>query len=443
MQRQPQTSENWAVGGYYTACPVPTHKTDDLISVWAGKDGGLGLKCWGNCTYSDINKALANVIKTSVPPVTEPQATAKARSKELEEALAIAETRVRTLQAEKSDLADQLAATEEGAEHENQKRIASETRVRELEREKSYLEKTLTSTEEERKRESAARIAAQNEVRRIQAEKTRAESDLADAEAPKAELENRLSTVEEELERERTDRIAAEDRLSAAEEEREREHTARANLEKQLAAAEDQARQEAQKYAALEKRFQETAKNNRERVGLAPNTPQSGGAPLDRVRRLFYKAANSSPEQRLIAAEGQARLEAQKRADVEKQLAAASNVRQGVREPNTLQMNGPLSNAWRLFSKKEPTYAFIDAMSVLEFNLRFNLEKEMMLDDDGLRYMLMSANDRKLISREEWGRLNTMRQRRNDVLHRRHQLEIPEARDALDYLKPAIDDLAV
>ena len=242
MQRQPQTSENWAVGGYYTACPVPTHKTDDLISVWAGKDGGLGLKCWGNCTYSDINKALANVIKTSVPPVTEPQATAKARSKELEEALAIAETRVRTLQAEKSDLADQLAATEEGAEHENQKRIASETRVRELEREKSYLEKTLTSTEEERKRESAARIAAQNEVRRIQAEKTRAESDLADAEAPKAELENRLSTVEEELERERTDRIAAEDRLSAAEEEREREHTARANLEKQLAAAEDQAR---------------------------------------------------------------------------------------------------------------------------------------------------------------------------------------------------------
>ena len=484
MQRQPQTSENWAVGGYYTACPVPTHKTDDLISVWAGKDGGLGLKCWGNCTYSDINKALANVIKTSVPPVTEPQATAKARSKELEEALAIAETRVRTLQAEKSDLADQLAATEEGAEHENQKRIASETRVRELEREKSYLEKTLTSTEEERKRESAARIAAQNEVRRIQAEKTRAESDLADAEAPKAELENRLSTVEEELERERTDRIAAEDRLSAAEEEREREHTARANLEKQLAAAEDQARQEAQKYAALEKRFQETAKNNRERVGLAPNTPQSGGAPLDRVRRLFYKAANSSPEQRLIAAEGQARLEAQKRADVEKQLAAAndereqeraarvaaearvpklqteqsslaqlprvekqlaaaSNVRQGVREPNTLQMNVPLSNAWRLFSKKEPTYAFIDAMSVLEFNLRFNLEKEMMLDDDGLRYMLMSANDRKLISREEWGRLNTMRQRRNDVLHRRHQLEIPEARDALDYLKPAIDDLAV
>ncbi len=526
MQRQPQTSENWAVGGYYTACPVPTHKTDDLISVWAGKDGGLGLKCWGNCTYSDINKALANVIKTSVPPVTEPQATAKARSKELEEALAIAETRVRTLQAEKSDLADQLAATEEGAEHENQKRIASETRVRELEREKSYLEKTLTSTEEERKRESAARIAAQNEVRRIQAEKTRAESDLADAEAPKAELENRLSTVEEELERERTDRIAAEDRLSAAEEEREREHTARTNLEKQLAAAEDQARQEAQKYAALEKRFQETAKNNRERVGLAPNTPQSGGAPLDRVRRLFYKAANSSPEQRLIAAEGQARLEAQKRADVEKQLtaandahererevlqnraqeleaelssrqnnlttteeererehtarvdaqnrvrklerekshlekdltairdfrkqetaaciaaekhaqklqaenssleknlasaeserdqeraarvalekqlAAASNVRQGVREPNTLQMNGPLSNAWRLFSKKEPTYAFIDAMSVLEFNLRFNLEKEMMLDDDGLRYMLMSANDRKLISREEWG----------------------------------------
>ena len=93
VMRQPQTSENWAVGGYYTTCPVPKHKTDDLISVWAGKDGGLGLKCWGNCTYNEIHKEIADAIKTGAPSVTEPPAAADARIKELEESLAAANDR--------------------------------------------------------------------------------------------------------------------------------------------------------------------------------------------------------------------------------------------------------------------------------------------------------------------------------------------------------------
>ena len=346
VKRQPHTSRNWVVGGYYTDCPVSTHKTDDLISIWSGDDGSIALKCWGGCRYGDIHEALTAAIKTGVPPDTDPAAVPEARIKELQAALAVAETRVRTLQAEKSDLADQLAATEEGAEQENQKRIASDTRVRELEREQSHLEKTLTSTEEERKRESAARIAAQNEVRRIQAEKTRSESDLADAEAPKAELENLLAAVEEELERERTDRVAAEDRVRKLQVEN-------FGLVDQLAATE-----------------------------------------AERVR-------------------GE---------------------------------NGPLADAWRLFSKKEPTYAFIDAMVVLENDLRQALKHRHgqgygQNDEDTLNNMLYAASDEGWIREEQRRGLKHMNWKGNRVMHERDRVGDQDARVNLKYVEQVIDQL--
>ncbi|MDE2993690.1 MAG: hypothetical protein OXU67_07380, partial [Chloroflexota bacterium] len=95
QQRQPATSQqritlNWADveawvksnlrtntnrrGGYYTECPVPTHKTDDFISVWDGDDH-IGLKCFGDCTYRDMLEAIAKAIKTSAPPDTKPPET--------------------------------------------------------------------------------------------------------------------------------------------------------------------------------------------------------------------------------------------------------------------------------------------------------------------------------------------------------------------------------
>ena len=338
VKHQPHTSRNWVVGGYYTDCPVSTHKTG--ISIWSGDDGGIGLKCWGGCRYGDIRKALTNVIKTGGTPVTEPQAATETRIKELQAALAVAETHVRTLQAEKSDWADQLAATEEEAEQENQKRIASETRVQELEREQSHLEKTLTSTEEERKRESAARIAAQNEIRRIQAEKTRSESDLADAEAPKAELENRLAAVEEERKRESAARIAAQNEVRKLKAEN-------SGLVDQLA----------------------VTKPERERGG-----------------------------------------------------------------------NGRLSSAWRLFSKEEPTYAFVDAMCILENDLH-QLVGHGQWPRPQLERMLTAACELHLIDEKKQNRLQDMRRKRNRVLHENQRLREPQTREDLAYLEQVIGQL--
>ena len=452
VKRQPHTSENWAVGGYYTDCPVSTHKTDDLISAWAGDDGGIGLKCWGGCGYSDIHKALTAAIKTSAPPVTDPQAAAETRIKELQAALAVAEIRVRKLQAEKSDWVDQLAA---------------ETRVRELEKEQSHLEKTLTSTKEELKRESAACIAAETDVQVLQVENTGLENRLAVAskarhdatqnhqelQAKNSSLVQRLTAAKGQVRQEAQQRADVEKQLAAANDELEQQRAAgvvaevrvpklqteQSSLAKSLTAAEDLARQEAQQRADMEKQLAATkAEIERESAAREELTAEKA----DLTKQLTATKAEIGPTRAArIAAENYARTLQTEISSLKDKLAAASNVRQGVRAPSTLQMNGPLAGAWGLFSKDEPTYAFIDAMSVLELNLRRVLEREIVLDDDGLQYMLMTARDIDLISQERWGELDKMRQRRNRVMHDREELEMPKARDALDYLKPAIDQL--
>lgn len=59
-------------GGYYTACPVPKHRLkNQLISVWDAGDSHTYLHCWGGCTHQDIYEAIAE--KISAPPVTEPR----------------------------------------------------------------------------------------------------------------------------------------------------------------------------------------------------------------------------------------------------------------------------------------------------------------------------------------------------------------------------------
>ncbi len=375
VKRQEHTSENWAVGGYYTDCPVSTHKTDDLISIWEGKDGGLGLKCWGSCTYNDIHEALADAIKTGTPSVTEPQAAADARIKELEAALVA--TKDQHAQ-EQANFEEHLADIKARHARELESRssavrgatIQARRKGREEERARNEghikkLEQELIDTKAERERERAARIAAETNAQEPQAGNSSLAKNLA---ALKAELE-RESAAREEL---------------AAE---------KADLTKQLTAT---------------------------KAELAPT-----------------RAAR-------IAAENYARTLQTENSSLKDRLAAASNVRQDVRAPNTLQVNGPLAGAWGLFRKDEPTYAFIDAMSVLELNLRRALERKTVLADDGLQHMLMAACEQHiaLISEEQRRRLDEMRRNRNRVLHHRHQLEISEARDALDYLKSTIGHLA-
>ena len=72
--RNPRTKPDPRRDGYYTACPVRTHRLkNQLISVWDGGDGHTHLHCWGGCTHQDVYEAIAEKIKPGAPPVTEPQ----------------------------------------------------------------------------------------------------------------------------------------------------------------------------------------------------------------------------------------------------------------------------------------------------------------------------------------------------------------------------------
>ena len=409
VKRQPQTSENWVVGGYYTACPVPTHKTDDLISIWAGKDGGLGLKCWGSCGYGDIHKALANVIKST------PKPNLKARVEELT--------------AEEADLEKRLDAVESARDWERAARNAAETDVQELQVENTGLEKRLAVASKARHEVTQNHQELQAKNSSLAQRLTAAKGQVRQEAQKRADVEKQLAAANDERERERAAGVAAETRVPKLQ-------TEQSSLAKSLTAAEGQARQETQERAAriaAETRAQklEDEKSSLEKQRDAAETER------DQARAARKKAEAERDQERTaridIATQSRVR-ELQERA-----LHQKNNLLNGQRSGS-----GPLADARRLLDGKETiytTYAFIDAVSVLELDLRRALEQKIVLDDDGLQCMLMNASNIKLISEEQRSRLDGMRRRRNQVLHHRRQLKMPEARDALDFLGQVIGQL--
>ncbi len=411
VKRQPHTSENWAVGGYYTDCPVSTHKTDDLISVWAGKDGGLGLKCWGSCTYNDIHKALADDIKTGASSVTEPPAAADARIKELEESLAAANDRasqsdreraalensngemqdeLETLRGDKDDLANKLdmkvdevdAIQEEKSSLENSLSVAKDRRdqlkkerdsakrklsrrekkisdlqndVEKLQEEKSSLETNLAAASKATQDDAnndPERASLENRIRNLQAEKSSLENRLS---AAKAESDDLLEAAEEERDRERSTRIAAETRARDIEREKSRLQTTLTTT--------------------IAKRDQERAA----RIAATKTEPEWGG-------------------------------------------------------------NGRLSSAWRLLSKDDPTYAFIDAVCILENDLH-QLVGHGQWPRPKLERMLTAACELHFIDEKKQGKLQEMRRKRNRILHQNQRLREPQAHNDLAYLEQVIGQL--
>ena len=238
VKHQPQTSENWAVGGYYTTCPVPTHKTDDLISVWSGKDGGLGLKCWGNCTYSAIHKALADAIKTGAPSVTEPPAAADARIKKLEESLAAANDRAGSSQSDRErtalensneELRDKLE-TLSGENSDLANKLDTKAQeVESLHEDKSSLENSLSAITDRRDQLKRDRDSANRKV-------SRREKKISNLQEEKASLETQLaaaSKATQETANNDPERAALKGRVRKLE--REKSH-----LEEDLDAAKDE-----------------------------------------------------------------------------------------------------------------------------------------------------------------------------------------------------------
>ncbi len=415
VKRQPQTSENWVVGGYYTTCPVPTHKTDDLISVWSGKDGGLGLKCWGSCTYPAIHEALADAIKTGTPSVTEPPATVEARIRELTEALDATkadrdqERAAREeLTAEKADLTKQLTATKADAQRHRDRRV-------ELGGVNSGLEYQLTTTKAQRDRERAARIAAEDRLRQLEAEQ-----------------------------------VSPGQRPIAAKAEQEQERTARV-------AAEGQARQEAQRRADMEKQLA-TTKAALDRERAVRNAAESRAQELQGEKSRLVNSLSAVTDRRdqfkreRDSAKGKLSRREKKISDLQDENSRLKKTRSAARfrgfdelaaaiastktEPDQ-DGNGRLSNAWRLFNKDEPTYAFVEGVRVLENDLR-HLLRPKNREESELSIMLMNACQLELISQEQRDRLHSMRRDRNSILHESHQLTEPQTRSDLAYLKRVI-----
>ncbi len=79
-------------GRYVTRCPVRKHQSQSNdLSVWKRDDGSIGLTCRGNCTYRAMLEAIAEKIKPSTAPDTEPpfvQARTAPQLEVLEQALA-------------------------------------------------------------------------------------------------------------------------------------------------------------------------------------------------------------------------------------------------------------------------------------------------------------------------------------------------------------------
>ena len=412
VKRQEHTSENWAVGGYYTDCPVSTHKTDDLISVWAGKDGGLGLKCWGNCTYNDIHKEIADAIKTGTPSVTEPPAAADARIKELEASLAAANDRasqsdreraalenyngemqdeLETLRGDKDDLANKLdtkveegdALQKENSSLEN-RLSASQDRRYQLKRERDSAKRKLSRREkkisdlqndvgelQEEKSSLETRLAAASKATQDDAnndpERASLENRIRNLQAEKSSLENRLSAAKAE----------SDDLLAAAEEERDREHSARIAAETRTRDIErEKSRLQTTLTTTIAKRDQERAA----RIAATKTEPERGG-------------------------------------------------------------DGRLSSAWHLLSKDEPTYAFIDAVCILENDLH-QLVGHSQWPRPKLERMLTAACELHFIDEQKQEKLQEMRRKRNRILHENQRLRGPQAHNDLAYLERVIGQLA-
>ena len=411
VMRQEHTSENWAVGGYYTTCPVPKHKTDDLISVWSGKDGGLGLKCWGNCTYNEIHKEIADAIKTGARSVTEPPAAADARIKELKESLAAANDRASQSDRERTALENSNGEMRDELEtlRSDKDVLANEldTKVDEgdtLRKEKSRLESRLSASQDrrdqlKRERDSAKRKLSrrekkisdlQNDVEKLQEEKSSLETNLATASKAtqddannnpeRASLENHIRNLQAEISSLENRLIAAkaesDDLLEAAEEERDREHSARIAAETR---ARDIEREKSRLHTTLTTTIAERDQERAARIAATKTEPERGG-------------------------------------------------------------NGRLSSAWRLLSKDEPTYAFIDAVCILENDLH-QLVGHGQWPRPKLERMLTAACELHFIDETKQEKLQEMRRKRNRILHQNQRLRGPQVHNDLDYLERVIGQL--
>ncbi len=382
VMRQLQTSENWAVGGYYTTCPVPTHKTDDLISVWSGNDGGLGLKCWGNCTYNDIHKALADAIKTGAPSVTEPPAAADARIKELED-------HIRELREALDDTNDKDNSQEE------LKTLRGEldTKVKEVE----AIQKELTAVKNRRDRFKRERDSASRKLSRREKKISNLQNDVQKLQEEKLSLEKHpaaASKAPQEAANNDLERAALEDRVRNL-------RTANSNLENRLTAA-----------RAESDDLLEAAEEERDR---------------ERMDRIAAETERDRERDTRIAAETER--------DRERTVRTAAENR--ARE---FRGNGRLSSAWSLLSKDEPTYAFIDAVCILENDLH-QLVGHGQWPRPQLERMLTAACELHFIDETKQEKLQEMRRKRNRILHQNQRLGGPQAHNDLAYLERVIGQL--
>ena len=104
----------------------------------------------------------------------------------------------------------------------------------------------------------------------------------------------------------------------------------------------------------------------------------------------------------------------------------------------------PLAVAWQLFHKQEPTYAFADAIRVLEITLRQTLGHPLTLSNGQLptlHDLIEMAVGKGHIRREQRQRLNFLRVQRNHVMHGTLQLKQPRVRAELEFLEQVIAQL--
>ena len=379
--------------GYNIDCPVPTHQPrSQRLSVWPRKDGSLVLNCFADCAERDIREEIAKAIKKPSAPldpeVIEPPSVTKPPIKVLEEEWYSPEAQLALDQ-----LIDEQLANEQTAEYWEDQATAAEA-----ERDKAHEDREELQAKAQEKLDKL-----RNDYRSVKGKLSRRNKKIDD-------LGDKLTAADDkvrELEKEYSGL------LKAAEAERDEERAAREAAETER----DQARDDAKEVETL-----------KEEKSSLKNSLTAAKARVSQV--------DTQIEQAVAAA----------KAEHARKLACRDSHIENLEAELPVSKTEVLREAWDLLDMKQPNAALIKAIGVLEQKLR-----ESLMDHQGIKIplLLSEALDKDYIDVEQQYHLGLINQMRNKAMHgQRYKSEWasisftkPQARAALAYLEPIIDQL--
>ncbi len=384
-------------GGYYTECPVRTHRLkNQLISVWDAGDGYTHLRCWGRCKPQDIYEAIAKKIKPRTAPDTEdtePPSVTKPRIEVLER-----EWNSPEAQLDLDQLIDEQFADEQTAE---------------------YWESQATEAKAELEWEREARLAAEKTVEKVQDKLDKSRRDYKSVNAKLSRRDEKIQGLEAEMFRLENDRDQA------------------SNNAKDVAAAQAKHAQERDARIAAETERDQDRRTYDDLLDAAEQERIAAQALVDEMSAEIARVKERETLKAVLLGRGLLLTE------------------EMVKEVGALQEELPVSksevikDAWELLDQN-PSAALPKAWTVLEQELkRFLKIIGLNIQPKASSFLILrNAYVKGCINSEQYVHLlDSLLSTRNRIIHpddyatETLQLTKPQARAALAYLEQVIDQL--